>query len=190
MPKLWNETVEAHRVAVRDAILNATAELVAQRGPASVTMSQIATEAGIGRATLYKYFSDVDAILVAWHGRHVEGHLAELTAIVSGREDVGTRLARALRAYAEITFHRGRHSADLAALVHRGEHVVEAEQRLVDLFRGLLAEAAGSGDVRGDIDPAELAVYCLHAVAAAAGQPSQAARRRLAEVILDGLRPR
>jgi AcrR family transcriptional regulator len=190
VPKLWNETVEAHRVAVRDAILNAAAELVAQRGPASVSMSQIATEAGIGRATLYKYFSDVDAILVAWHGRHIEGHLAALTAIVSGQEDAGTRLARALQAYTEITFHRGRHSADLAALVHRGEHVAEAEQQLVDLFRGLLTEAAGAGDVRGDIDPVELAVYCLHAVAAAAGQPSQAARRRLVKVILDGLRPR
>ncbi|MGW3962938.1 TetR/AcrR family transcriptional regulator [Amycolatopsis sp. NPDC005003] len=190
MPKLWTDTVAAHRLAVRDAILNAAAELVAQRGPASVTMSQIAAEAGIGRATLYKYFADVDAILVAWHGRHVAAHLAELTAIVAGPADAGTRLVKALQAYAEITFHRGRHSADLAAVVHRDEHVAEAEQQLVDLFRGLLAEAAAAGDVRGDVDPAELAGYCLHAVAAAAEQPSPAARRRLVKVILDGLRSR
>ncbi|MGI9077433.1 MAG: TetR/AcrR family transcriptional regulator, partial [Gemmatimonadaceae bacterium] len=55
MPKLWNETIEAHRRAVRDATLNATAALVAEHGLASVTMSQIARETGIGRATLYKY---------------------------------------------------------------------------------------------------------------------------------------
>src|SRR4051794_32898559 len=78
VPKLWTETVEAHRGAVRDAIMAAAAELVAERGPASVTMSQVAAEAGIGRATLYKYFPDVTAILVAWHDRHVAGHLAEL----------------------------------------------------------------------------------------------------------------
>jgi AcrR family transcriptional regulator len=34
-------------------------------------MSQIAEETRVGRATLYKYFPDVDAILVAWDERHV-----------------------------------------------------------------------------------------------------------------------
>ena len=56
VPKLWNETIEAHRRAVRDAILETTAALVAEHGLTSVTMSQIAEETGIGRATLYKYF--------------------------------------------------------------------------------------------------------------------------------------
>src|SRR5207249_2176535 len=81
MPKLWNETIAAHRRAVRDAILDTTVALVAERGLASVTMSQIAEQTGIGRATLYKYFPDVEAILVAWHDRHVTGHLAQLTAL-------------------------------------------------------------------------------------------------------------
>ena len=55
VPKLWNETIEAHRRAVRDAILETTAALVVEHGLTSVTMSQIAEETGIGRATLYKY---------------------------------------------------------------------------------------------------------------------------------------
>src|SRR5439155_608112 len=42
VPKLWNETIEAHRRAVRDATLDTTAALVAEHGLASVTMSQIA----------------------------------------------------------------------------------------------------------------------------------------------------
>src|SRR6266568_4976461 len=74
----WNETVEAHRVGVRKAIVDTAAALVAQHGPRSVTMSQIAEETGIGRATLYKYFPDVEAILVAWHERHVAEHLERL----------------------------------------------------------------------------------------------------------------
>ncbi len=71
MPKLWHATIEAHRREVRDAILETTARLVAEHGVRAVTMSQIAEETGIGRATLYKYFPDVDAILVAWHDRQV-----------------------------------------------------------------------------------------------------------------------
>ncbi|TJV36742.1 MAG: helix-turn-helix transcriptional regulator, partial [Mesorhizobium sp.] len=55
MPKLWNETIDAHRRAVRDACLDTTAALVAEHGLLSVTMSKIAEETGIGRATLYKY---------------------------------------------------------------------------------------------------------------------------------------
>ena len=56
MPKLWTDTVEEHRRAVRDAALDAAAKLVAAHGLASVTMSKIAAETGIGRATLYGTF--------------------------------------------------------------------------------------------------------------------------------------
>ena len=190
MPKLWNETIEAHRRAVRDAILDTTWALVAEHGLTSVKMSRIAQETGIGRATLYKYFPDVEAILFAWHERHVNGHLERL-AELSGRADgAGERLEAVLEAYALICHHREHHGTEqLAALVHRGEHVHRAQQQLVDLFRGLLTEVAEAGDLRDDVAPDELASYCLHALAAAGGLPSEAAVRRLVAVTLAGLRP-
>src|ERR1039458_1901512 len=78
VPKLWTDTVEEHRRAVRDATLDATAKLLAGQGLASVPMSKIAAEAGIGRATLYKYFPDLESILIAWHERQVASHLEQL----------------------------------------------------------------------------------------------------------------
>jgi AcrR family transcriptional regulator len=39
VPRLWTETIEAHRRAVRDATLDATAALIAERGLAAVTMA-------------------------------------------------------------------------------------------------------------------------------------------------------
>ncbi|XVV06649.1 TetR/AcrR family transcriptional regulator [Actinosynnema sp. CA-248983] len=81
MPRLWNDTIEDHRREVRDAILDATAALVAEKGLLAVTMSQIAEKTGIGRATLYKYFGDVEAILLAWHERQVGVHLNLLAAV-------------------------------------------------------------------------------------------------------------
>src|ERR671918_2437354 len=89
MPKLWTETVEAHRHEVRLAIMDTTADLVAEQGLRSVTMSEIAEKTGIGRATLYKYFPDVDAILLAWHQRHVNAHLRHLAEI--GDKATGAR---------------------------------------------------------------------------------------------------
>ena len=77
VPKLWTDTIQAHRREVRLAVLDVTAALVAEHGLRSVTMSQIAEKTGIGRATLYKYFPDVEAILLAWHERQITGHLAD-----------------------------------------------------------------------------------------------------------------
>ena len=115
MPKLWNETIEAHRRAVRDATLDTTAALVAEHGLLSVTMSQIAEKTGIGRATLYKYFSDVEAILVAWHERHVTGHLEHLAEVRDQAGDAGERLEAVLEAYALIAYEH--HGTELAALL-------------------------------------------------------------------------
>ena len=49
--------------------------LAAERGRRAVTMSPIAEETGIGRATLYKYFAGVEEILLAWHERQIIAHL-------------------------------------------------------------------------------------------------------------------
>jgi AcrR family transcriptional regulator len=188
VPKLWNETIEAHRRAVRDAILDTTVALVAEHGLRSVTMSQIAEETGIGRATLYKYFSDVEAILVAWHDRQVTGHLERLAEVRDRAGDAGERLEAVLEAYALMTYERP-HGTDLAALVHRGEHFARAQQQLRDFIRDLLTEAAETGDLRDDVAPDELVSYCLHALTAASSLASKAAVRRLVTVTLAGLRP-
>ena len=189
VPKLWNETIEAHRREVRDAILDTTWALVAERGLRSASMSRIAEETGIGRATLYKYFPDVEAILLAWHERHVAGHLERLAQLRDRAGGAGERLEAVLEAYALIAHRRGQHGTEISALVHRGEHVARAQRRLVDLFRDLLTEAAEAGDFRRDVAPDELAGYCLYALAAAGGLPSEGAVRRLVAVTLDGLRP-
>jgi len=190
VPKLWNETIKAHRREVRDAILDTTATLVAEHGLRSVTMSEIAEDTGIGRATLYKYFSDVEAILLAWHERQISGHLAHLAEVRDQAGDGVERLEAVLEAYAFISHqsHRHRDSA-LAAFLHRGRQVARAQQQVHDMIRDLLAEGAKTGDFRDDVAPDELASYCLHAVSAASSLPSKAAVRRLVGVTLAGLRP-
>jgi AcrR family transcriptional regulator len=156
VPRLWDETIEAHRRAVRDA-------------------------------TLYKYFPDVEAILVAWHERQVAEHLDQLAEVRDQAGHAGERLQAVLEAYALIVHEH--HGNELAALLHRGAHVARAKQQLRDFVRDLLREAAASGEVRDDVAPEELASYCLHAVTAASTLPSKAAVRRLVTIILAGLQP-
>ena len=167
MPKLWTETIETHRREVRDATLDTAAALVAKRGVLSVTMS-------------------VEAILLAWHERQITGHLEHLTTVRDKAGDPGERLTAVLEAYALITHEH--HGTELAAILHRGEHVARAQQQLHDMIRGLLTAAAEAGDVRDDVAPAELASYCLSALAGASSLRSKAAVRRLVTVTLAGLR--
>jgi AcrR family transcriptional regulator len=185
---LWTETIDAHRREVRDAVLDTTAALVASNGLLSVTMSRIAEETGIGRATLYKYFPDVETILLAWHERQIASHLTHLVEVRDHAADPDKRLQVVLNAYAVIRHEsHGHHDTALAARMHQDEHVTHAEQQLRNMLRSLLADAAASGAIRDDVPSDELASYCLHALGTATDLASKAAVRRLVTVTLAGL---
>lgn len=207
VPRLWRDTIDAHRRDVRDAIVDATAQLIGRHGMLSVTMSQIAEATGIGRATLYKYFPNVESILLAWHERSIRSHLDQLSRVREQGRDPRSRLQAVLEAYALIDFehhssdprhtpqedHRGHHGhltdPGLVATLHEGGHAARAENELRAMVSDLIADAARTGQVRDDVAPHELATYCLHALAAASSMPSKAAVHRLVGVTLDGLTP-
>jgi AcrR family transcriptional regulator len=186
VPKLWDDTIEAHRRAVREATLNTTAALVAADGLTSVTMSRIAKETGIGRATLYKYFPDVDAILVAWHERHVHRHLEDLVAVRDSVGDTGKKLEAVLTAYALITHEQP--GTELAASLHRTDHAERAQKHLQTFLGDLIAAGVRTGDLRDDVPVEELTSFVVHALSTASTSPSKEAVHRLVDLTLDGLR--
>ena len=154
---------------------------------ASLTMSQIAERAGIGRATLYKYFADVEQVLAAWHERQVAGHLQQLERARDAAGSAGERLQAVLHTYAALSRRHG--SSELTTRLHRGEHVAAAHRRLLSFLQDLVAEGARAGELRDDVPPEELAGFALGALSAADALHSEAALQRLVAVTLTGLRP-
>lgn len=195
MPKLWDETIEAHRRSVRAATLDTTARLVAERGLRAVTMSEIAEKTGIGRATLYKYFPDVETILATWHQRQIAQHLAHLAEVRDGAQTPREQLEAVLTAYAHIQRERARHQhnqahgRELEVLLHTDPQVSHAQGELHRMIRDLISKAAGSRIARDDITPGELAHYCIHALQAAGQARSEKSVSRLVTLTLAGLRP-
>jgi len=118
----------------------------------------------------------------------VAGHLEYLAGVAGQAGDARERLEAVLEAYALIRHEN--HSTELAALLHRGQHVARAQEQLSAVIRDLLTEGAEIGVLRNDVAAAELASYCLHALSAASSLPSKAAVRRLVAVTLTGLSPR
>lgn len=185
MPKLWTETIEEHRAAVWHAIVDTTARLTAEGGLRSVTMSRVAEEVGIGRATLYKYFPDVDTIMFKWHELQIAQHLEHLKEFAEQPGSPYQRLSSVLEKYA---LNRNEHSGhELAGLLHEGEHMAHAETALTSFIEDLLRAGVEAGEIRADIPPGELATYCIHALSAATRLPSKAAVRRLVALTTNAL---
>jgi AcrR family transcriptional regulator len=167
---------------VRDAILDATVALAAHHGLLSVNMSQVAAKAGISRATLYKYFPDVESILLAQHDRQVAGELEQLHAIRDAGGDPGHQLVQVLRIHATTV--QRHHGSAIAPAAHR----TGAHQHQEEFLQDILRQAADSGAIRSDIPPVELTRFCLHALSAAAQAASSAAVERLVQLTIDSLK--
>jgi AcrR family transcriptional regulator len=185
VPRLWEASVDAHRESVRAAAVATAAELATRHGIRAVTMSAIAREAGISRATLYRYFADVDSILMAWHEHHVGEHLGALSRMASGPQPAGKRLRAVLEAL--TAFELSRPGGEVAERLHASTHVSQASARVDVLLAALLRDCAEEGAIRGDVAPAELALYCRHSLRAARHLSSRAAVQRLHTVICCGL---
>jgi AcrR family transcriptional regulator len=184
MPKIWSGTIDEHRRAVHDAVLDAAAALVAEHGLTGVTMSAIATGTGIGRATLYKYFPDIDAVLTAWHERQVAQHLALLSEAAARTATPLGRLRAVLTAYTELR--RGHDGGgDLAAMLHGSPHVTAAHAHLQAFLRELIAAAVAAGEIRTEPAAADLAAFCLAALDHL--PPSRPAALRRVELVLAAL---
>jgi AcrR family transcriptional regulator len=189
MPKLWDGTIETHRREVRAAVIAATAALVSQHGLRGVTMSQIAEEAGIGRATLYKYFPDVDAILTEWHDDQVTVHLAQLKALRLRDGTSQEQLRSVLERFSLTMFESAQHGApaELVASFHAAGRLTTAEQSLQALITELINRAIADGSLRNDIPAKELALYCINAALGSRLLTSKAAVRRLVQITMAGL---
>jgi hypothetical protein len=65
--------------------------------------------------------------------------------------------------------------------------VAAAHDQLRAFIRDLVADAARAGHVRSDVPADELAVYCLHALAATGTLAGKEATHRLVRTTLSGL---
>ena len=133
----------------RDKVLAAAEKLFAERSPDCVTMDAVATEAGVGKGTLFRRFGDRAGLARAVLSEH-EAKLQD--ALIRGAPPVGPgappreRLLAFGRAYLEFL---ERHAETVMAAEHGAASVVRQGTAPYAFYRThvtLLLREAGCGD--------------------------------------------
>jgi AcrR family transcriptional regulator len=66
VPRITADTVAEHIAQQEAAVIAAASRLFAERGVSQVSLATIASEVGLARNSLYRYFPDKGHILAAW----------------------------------------------------------------------------------------------------------------------------
>lgn len=182
------------RERVRHAVMEATRELLVESGFARLTVDAIAERSGVGKATVYRWWSNradvaMDALLdergpVGWfveEGRALEGlrrQLQNATEFLGGPN--GAVVAGLLG--------DAQHDPALATAFHE-----RFLRPLFDLTHRLLAAAVAEGDLRADVDPdtvIDVLTGPLYFRLLVTGEPfSVEATDRTIDAVLQGLAP-
>jgi len=145
-----------HHGHLREALLRAAIQLIAEIGPAGFTLREVARRAGVSHNAPYRHFSDREDLLAAVAAEGFrELNQAMLNAVQHQRNTVG-RLKHAGLAYVEFALRRPEHFTvmfDAAVSKHQTADSAEAAEQafktLVSLVQSCQDEGRlPSGDVR------------------------------------------
>ncbi len=139
--------------AIRDriaaGILDTAASVLAERGE-SVSMADIAQAAGVGRATLYRYFPTREALLLGLTRAAFEELSGRIAAAELDAVPLREGVARAARAFIAA----GRR---YAAVIHVGKTYVEDpaefDRAVAEPVRALIRRGVADGELRTDVPP-------------------------------------
>lgn len=148
--------MRTERPGVRRGILDAAASVIAVRGPAT-SMAQIATAAGIGRATLYRYYPTREALVAGLMRDALDEVVTSVEAAELETVDVREGVARLGRAFLGTAT---RYAAIVQFGVGNDDKPAGLEERLTRPVRDLLRRGVESGELRSDV-PAELHLELL-----------------------------
>ncbi|MEV4310918.1 TetR/AcrR family transcriptional regulator [Actinocrispum sp. NPDC049592] len=102
MPKILGESLAAHREQVRAKVFEAMRTLLYTRGFDGITLTSVATAAGVGRTAIYNHFPDREALLVAFVEHETSLYVQRLQSALSGVTDPVEALAVFVRMHLEV----------------------------------------------------------------------------------------
>ena len=136
----------------RKAILDSAFELLRHGGVGSVTVEAVATKAGVGKPTIYRYWDNAHELAMAAIMAQSDGEPAR----VRGTDALGALQTQLAQVVARFSRPQGRQAAILMAASDGESELSKAFRNQVILQsreqgRELLQDAMASGEIRPDI---------------------------------------
>ncbi len=172
----------------RRRILAAAKEAFTRSG-ANTSLDDIAKQAGVGPGTLYRHFPTRDALLEAVYQAEVDTLAAAAVGLARTMPPLPALRAWMLL-FVDYIATKKIIAPALTALAGGSSQVIEASyDRIHAAVGALVRRAVASGDLRADVDPADL-FKALVGVAFTSPNPGwEASARRLVDILLLGSRP-
>ena len=121
-----------------DAILDAAAQVFGKHGYASGTTNRIAERAGVSIGSVYEYFPNKDAILVALAERHLDLMTRDVEALLRDALDADEGLDTLLRRFVEAMLEVHERNPDLHRVVFsEAPHPPELHACVLQMEEGL-----------------------------------------------------
>jgi AcrR family transcriptional regulator len=139
---------QARSLATVSFVLDAAAQVFAERGYAATT-NEIAARAGVSIGSLYQYFADKDALLIALAERHLDEAQTQLQAALA---DVPNGPDQLIRRVIEVVVDLNRPSA-LHTVLYQAAPRTRELVAVLERVRGGLAAAVAALLTAGGVDP-------------------------------------
>lgn len=136
------------RQDTRDRLFAAFAELLHTRGYDAITLADVAERAGVARTSMYNYFADKDALIVAYADHEGNSYVAALREELDSIENPIDRLCAFIAS--QLRYFAGRHmppgrTLRLALSAPAYQRVVHHVAVLDGVLRQILVDAAEEG---------------------------------------------
>ena len=172
----------------RERLIEAAKTAFADVGP-DVSLEEIARRAGVGIGTLYRHFPTRDAIVEAVYRREVRQLAASAERLLATRP-AGEALHQWMRLFVDYIATKKVIGSALTSIVGGVSELYVASGVLITgAISDLVERASAAGDIRTDVDPADLLRALAGFTYAAPGPGWQASALRLIDILMDGLRP-
>lgn len=175
MPVVKTNVLAERRRDRLQRIYQAFEELIADRGYAAVTLTDVAEQAGLARTSIYKYFDTKDSLLLGFTGRELDSYHSQLRVDLARADDPFDQLD--IFVSGQITYFATHHAPSGPALrsilpadvySRLQHHAVVLEETL----RAILDQAANEQMIERDVaDDPNIVRLIQSCLAATAGRP-------------------
>lgn len=148
----------------QEEIIQAAMNVFSKNGFEGSKMEVIAAEAGIGKGTIYGYFSSKRELFEEMICYNIDKYKKELSKIVAGQQSFSEKLERLFQYHAGFLDQ----NLDIFQITSTGKllshsmkkRLIKEQESFFELIEEMLKKGISSGEIRKNIDQ-EIAVLCI-----------------------------